>query len=82
MPNLQPQPRQVAACRGLPLDAASNTAIAGRTTTNYTVEVYAARPPSVFDQSIVDLGNEVDELARQLFSGGTLIAGGDAERTA
>ena len=45
-------------------------------------EVYAATPPSVFDQSIMDTGNEVDQLARDLFPGGTLIARGDAEGTA
>ena len=37
-------------------------------------EVYGATPPSVFDQSIMETGNEVDKLARDLFPGGALSA--------
>ncbi|MBU0611809.1 DUF2779 domain-containing protein [Patescibacteria group bacterium] len=36
-------------------------------------EVYYAKPLSTFDQGIIDAGNEVDELARDLFPGGVLI---------
>ena len=45
-------------------------------------EVYEATPPSVFDQSIMEAGNDVDVLARELFPAGTLIARGDAVNTA
>ena len=45
-------------------------------------EVYGETPPSVFDQSIMETGNEVDKLARDLFPGGELVARGDAGNTA
>lgn len=45
-------------------------------------EVYRAEPLSVFDQNIIDTGNEVDLLARDLFPGGVSIARGDAAATA
>ena len=45
-------------------------------------EDYNAIPLSVFDQTIIDQGNEVDELARQVFPGGVTIARGDAKGTA
>jgi hypothetical protein len=44
-------------------------------------EVYEATPPSLFDQSIMKAGNDVDVLARELFPGGILIARGDAANT-
>lgn len=36
-------------------------------------EVYYAKPLSAFDQGIIETGNEVDELARELFPDGVLI---------
>ncbi len=36
-------------------------------------EIYFAKPLSVFDQGIIETGNEVDVLARDLFPGGVLI---------
>jgi len=45
-------------------------------------DVYNAEPLSVFDQTIIDAGNEVDVLARELFPGGVVIARGDAVGTA
>ena len=45
-------------------------------------EVYHARPPSVFEQAVMDTGNDVDARARDLFPGGVLIRRGDAEGTA
>ena len=45
-------------------------------------EVYKAKPLSVFDQAIIETGNEVDVLARDLFPGGVLIERGDAAGTA
>jgi hypothetical protein len=45
-------------------------------------EVYGATPPSVFDQSIMATGNDVDVLARELFLGGVLVARGDVGNTA
>lgn len=36
-------------------------------------DIYFAKPLSVFDQSIIETGNEVDELARDLFPNGALI---------
>jgi hypothetical protein len=36
-------------------------------------EVYGETPPSVFDQSIMETGNEVDKLARDLFPGSAPI---------
>lgn len=45
-------------------------------------EVYRAKPLSVFDQAIIETGNEVDVLARDLFPGGILVERGDAPGTA
>lgn len=36
-------------------------------------EIYFAKPLSVFDQGIIETGNEVDELARELFPNGILV---------
>src|SRR3989344_2978402 len=36
-------------------------------------DIYFAKPLSVFDQGIIDAGNEVDELARDLFPNGILL---------
>jgi hypothetical protein len=44
-------------------------------------DVYRAVPLSVFDQAIIEIGNDVDVLARDLFPGGVLIERGDAEGT-
>jgi hypothetical protein len=44
-------------------------------------EVYKAKPLSVFDQAIIETGNGVDVLARDLFPGGVLIERGDVART-
>ena len=44
-------------------------------------EVYRAEPLSVFDQAIIETGNEVDVLARDLFPGGALVERGDARTT-
>ena len=45
-------------------------------------EVYRAEPPSAFDQALMEAGNAVDVLARDLFPGGMLMARGDAAATA
>lgn len=45
-------------------------------------EVYRAHPPSEFDQSLMEAGNAVDVLARDLFPDGMLIARDDAAATA
>ena len=45
-------------------------------------EVYRAQPISEFDQSLMEAGNAVDVLARDLFPGGMLMARGDAAATA
>lgn len=45
-------------------------------------EVYEATPPSVFEQNLMGMGNDVDALARNLFPGGVLIARGESEHTA
>lgn len=45
-------------------------------------EVYRATPLSAFDQNVIDTGNEVDLLARDLFPGGITIERGDAAGTA
>ena len=37
-------------------------------------DIYFAKPLSVFDQSIIETGNEVDELARDLFPNGILLS--------
>jgi len=44
-------------------------------------DIYNANPPSAFEQGLFDTGNEVDELARELFPGGRLVARGNAEGT-
>lgn len=36
-------------------------------------DIYFSKPLSVFDQGIIETGNEVDELARDLFPGGILL---------
>ena len=43
--------------------------------------IYRAQPPSAFDLSLLEIGNEVDRLARELFPDGALITRGDAETT-
>jgi hypothetical protein len=45
-------------------------------------EVYRAEPLSVFDQAIIEVGNDVDVRARALFPDGVLIRRGDAVGTA
>ncbi|WP_439541512.1 DUF2779 domain-containing protein [Hyphomicrobium sp.] len=45
-------------------------------------DAYAAEPLSVFDQAIIETGNDVDVRARALFPGGVLIRRGDAAGTA
>ena len=45
-------------------------------------EVYHAGPLSVFEQAIIETGNDVDVRARDLFPGGVLIRRGDAAGTA
>ena len=45
-------------------------------------DAYAAQPLSVFDQAIIETGNDVDVRARALFPGGVLIRRGDAAGTA
>ena len=45
-------------------------------------DVYKAKPLSAFDQNVIDAGNEVDVLARDLFPGGVIIERGDAAGTA
>lgn len=45
-------------------------------------EVYHAEPLSVFEQAIIEIGNDVDVRARELFPGGVLIRRGDAAGTA
>lgn len=37
-------------------------------------DIYFTKPLSVFDQSIIETGNEVDALARDLFPGGVLLS--------
>ena len=44
-------------------------------------DVYDAGGLSAFDQNLIETGNEVDELARDLFPGGELIFRGEAART-
>ncbi|PIP68769.1 hypothetical protein COW91_02915 [Candidatus Nomurabacteria bacterium CG22_combo_CG10-13_8_21_14_all_32_8] len=41
-------------------------------------DIYFAKPLSVFDQGIIETGNEVDTLARELFPNGVLVTGLDA----
>jgi len=45
-------------------------------------EVYHAEPLSVFEQAIIETGNDVDVRAREIFPGGVLIRRGDASGTA
>ncbi len=44
-------------------------------------EVFNGYPLSDFEQNIIETGNEIDILARDLFPGGTLVAKGDVENT-
>lgn len=44
-------------------------------------DIFQSKPLSVFDQLIIETGNDVDELARELFTGGKLIERGDASTT-
>lgn len=44
-------------------------------------EVYFSSPPSAFDEALMETGNEVDALARELFPGGVLIERGDVATT-
>lgn len=37
-------------------------------------DIYFSKPLSVFDQGIIETGNEIDELARELFPGGVLLS--------
>ncbi|WP_072378126.1 DUF2779 domain-containing protein [Hyphomicrobium sp. NDB2Meth4] len=41
-------------------------------------EIYRAKPLSVFDEAIIETGNDVDVLARDLFPAGVLVERGDA----
>ncbi|MFA6571882.1 MAG: hypothetical protein WCT77_11680, partial [Bacteroidota bacterium] len=41
-------------------------------------DIYFAKPLSVFDQGIIETGNEIDILARELFPKGVLITNRDA----
>src|ERR1035437_3046998 len=41
-------------------------------------EIYYAKPLSAFDEGIIETGNEVDILARDLFPGGVLLTSRDA----
>src|ERR1700684_829735 len=43
--------------------------------------VYNARPLSAFDVGLIETGNEVDALARDLFPGGKEVGRGQIERT-
>lgn len=45
-------------------------------------DVYHAKPLSEFDQTLLETGNEVDVLARDLFPGGVLVARGDVAESA
>ncbi|MCC7251184.1 DUF2779 domain-containing protein [Hyphomicrobium sp.] len=45
-------------------------------------EIYHAEPLSVFERAIIEIGNDVDVRARELFPGGVLIRRGDAAGTA
>ena len=44
-------------------------------------DIFHSKPLSVFDQLIIETGNDVDELARELFPKGELIERGDAKKT-
>lgn len=41
-------------------------------------DIYYEKPLSAFDEGIIETGNEVDELARDLFPGGVLLTSRDA----
>lgn len=41
-------------------------------------DIYFAKPLSVFDQGVIETGNEVDVLARELFPNGVLVSDRDA----
>ncbi|MFM1815365.1 MAG: hypothetical protein RLZ98_2060 [Pseudomonadota bacterium] len=45
-------------------------------------EIYHAEPLSAFDLALLETGNDVDVLARELFPGGAIIDRGDAATTA
>ena len=45
-------------------------------------EIYRAKPLSLFEQGLLETGNEVDRVARELFPHGVLVGRGDAEGTA
>jgi hypothetical protein len=47
----------------------------------YRPEIYHAAPMSAFDLALLEIGNEVDALARELFPGGVLVARGDVINT-
>ena len=40
-------------------------------------EVYKQYPLSSFERNIIDTGNQIDELARDLFPGGVVVASRD-----
>ena len=42
-------------------------------------EIYRAKPLSLFEQGLLETGNEVDRVARELFPHGVLVGRGDAE---
>lgn len=44
-------------------------------------EIYRAKPTSVFDQNVIDTGNEIDVLARELFPGGAVVGRGEFARS-
>ncbi|MGO9768603.1 MAG: DUF2779 domain-containing protein [Roseiarcus sp.] len=44
-------------------------------------DIYNARPPSAFDLGLIETGNEVDALARDLFPGGIEVGRGQIGRT-
>lgn len=44
-------------------------------------DIFNSKPLSMFDQLIIETGNEVDELARGLFPNGELVEFGDARKT-
>ncbi len=44
-------------------------------------DIYSARPLSAFDLGLIETGNEVDTLARDLFPGGIEVGRGEIERT-
>jgi len=44
-------------------------------------DIYHAKPPSQFDLTIIETGNEVDTLARELFPGGVTLGRDDVDET-